>query len=184
MTSRFYQRALVLYEKGFGFRPIDEDRLLICNLMNTDFSMSEIIEIAPSAKIEDWLGTEYLVINKEDYSAIDRLLNKLLGLGVTFRTANALGQVNFTAERYSRELAELNYINTFSSWVGGSLDYAIDDRCTKLWSWKSSEGRDFCNRLRSSRKKKLANEKSQHNYLCWPLFQNCDMETLEDSLGN
>ena len=50
-----------------------------------------------------------------------------------------------------------------------------------IWNWKTEEGKAYCLRLRQVLC--LGIEKPEENYWNWPIFKNCDLNTLLDSIA-
>lgn len=59
--------------------------------------------------------------------------------------------------------------------------YGVHEPYFDEWNWTSSAGKEFCAKIC-----KEFNIKSnpEDNYYHWPIFQNCNLETLEDLSNN
>jgi len=174
--SDIYERAYILYSNGFGFQPtLDHNHITLCNINQDELTkIDELVTIAPSVR----LVGDAILIEFKDYRFIDDLLNKLIELGVTFRTTSHLGQANFSGTQYSRAASELQYIEMFSEWID-TMNSVIDPRCEKSWNWITEQGREFSKKLCKSRNLPECNLESRDNYLRWGMFSNCDSTTLE-----
>lgn len=192
------KRGQILFYNGFGYQAPDQgtkDTFVIA-ILSYDYPASTMLKVkqesgSQSLTSKDWLGYTFVTVLWNEYQLIDQVLTTMLKYGMKFRTQNKL-KIHFgeNDECYSQEIAEKKWIDWFFKQSHSLQKFIIEDGKHNFfheWNWKTQEGKEVCVKLRKMfHRSERCKHPDRHDYTKWPIFQNCDWNTLQtvESVNN
>ena len=188
--ENYVKRGRTLYFNGFGiqYAGFDTTDLCIISTLDDEPRFDNLLDTiknesgCDSVQKKKWISYDFVAIHWKDTNKIFDVLNILLKHGFTFQYFSKFKpSVILEDWPLTPEKIDAIYMRYIDKHLGRNLlNYLScrDEQILDTWNWKTEEGKAYCLRLRHDLG--LGDEKPEENYWNWPIFQNCDLNSLLD----